>query len=130
LTEITQVWYNFDKQAKVKMIICKKCARPANFTIFGIDMCAPCLVEFQLGKTIPLTYIESKVPTITWINCKDVPAPPRDLLVWGKCGMPHIAYWTYNSHSHTECCFEDNEHYSGDTIEFTHWAELPEAPHD
>ena len=62
-----------------------------------------------------------------WFKCSNIPAPPRDLLVWGVCGMPHVANWDYGNHCHTESCI-GIYHAPGNSVEFTHWAELPAPP--
>lgn len=64
-----------------------------------------------------------------WYDVKLKPAPEKDLLVFGTCGLPHIAIWSYGAHCHTEACLEGT-HFTGNNIEFTHWADLPKAPHD
>ena len=65
-----------------------------------------------------------------WINVKDCPPPEKAILVYGKCGMPHIAIFDYGNHCHTEHCYiENGHHFPGSPIEFTHWIPLPEKPH-
>lgn len=65
-----------------------------------------------------------------WINVKDQESPKESILVWGKCGMPHVTYYDYDEHCHTEHCYENGIHFPGSAIEFTHWMPLPKAPHE
>lgn len=110
------------------MISCKVCLAVATFLVFDTPMCTSCMYKAQEGIIAPVTYIGDYTPVIHWRSCEDFPPPERDLLVWSKCGMPHIAMWRYETHVHTECCYRDGEHFAGDDIEFTHWSELPVRP--
>lgn len=67
-------------------------------------------------------------PLVPWISIDDQKPPERDILVWGKCDKPHIAFWDYNVHLHAESCNEKGHHFPGGDIEFTHWTELPIGP--
>lgn len=90
-------------------------------------MCGECMYKAQEGTVVPVYVIESHPASIIWIRCEDQPAPPRDILVWGKCGIPHVGVWDYGDHCHTECC-HGTYHSGGCPIEFTHWSELPVRP--
>lgn len=65
---------------------------------------------------------------LKWNKCDEFPPPHRTILVWGVCGMPHVAIWDYNVFCHTEHCYENGSHFTGGDIRFTHWAELPNPP--
>ncbi len=63
-----------------------------------------------------------------WRSVEDHPPPNESILVYGKCGMPHVTKYDYDMHCHTECCYDNGFHASGYDIEFTHWMPLPEPP--
>lgn len=65
-----------------------------------------------------------------WIRVEDQEPPKKPILVFGKCGMPHVAIYDYDEHCHTECCYEGRYHAPGSRIEFTHWKPLPEPPRE
>ncbi len=51
------------------------------------------------------------------------------ILVWGKCGKPHIAYNDYDDWNHTEACIDNDGHFSGDAIDFDFWQKIPNGPY-
>ena len=63
-----------------------------------------------------------------WIKIEDKEPPKESILVWGKCGMPHVSVYDYSEHCHTECCYSSGGHFTGEGIDFTHWMPLPEKP--
>lgn len=65
-----------------------------------------------------------------WKDVKEHPAPERDILVLGNCGMPHYAVWRHEAHCHTESCglhygTDPINHITGDDIKFSHWMDFP-----
>jgi hypothetical protein len=66
-----------------------------------------------------------------WIKRKEVGDEPNPnlekILVFGKCGSPHVAYYDYGSWNHTECCHGDH-HTPGDEIDFEYWMPVPTPP--
>ena len=65
-----------------------------------------------------------------WIKVKDQFPPRETILVWGKCGMPHVAIYKYDAYCHTEHCYEGGFHAGGSDIAFTHWMPLPKPPEE
>ena len=67
-----------------------------------------------------------------WIERKEVcnePNPKLEkILVWGKCGCPHVAFYGYGTWNHTECCYEDGGHFTGESIDFDFWQPIPNQP--
>lgn len=46
------------------------------------------------------------------------------ILVIGKCGKPHVAYYDYGDWNHTECCHESGGHSPGMVLDFERWMPL------
>lgn len=65
-----------------------------------------------------------------WISVKDRSPPNESIIVFGTCRMPHVSIFDYEEHCHTECCYENGRHFTGESIEFTHWMPLPKPPKD
>lgn len=74
-----------------------------------------------------------------WIERKEVGDEPNPelgkILVWGKCGYPHVAYYVYGSWNHTDACSYDHKnkdydgsHHTGSNIEFDFWIPVPNQP--
>jgi len=65
-----------------------------------------------------------------WISFKEKKPPEETILVWGDCGIPHVGLWECGAHRHTECCYKNGSHFTGETIAFSHWMPLPKQPED
>ena len=66
-----------------------------------------------------------------WIKrSEQEPDPSLDyILVWGRCGKPHIAFYSRKNWCHTEKCYEYEEpHFIGNSIDFEYWAYAPKGP--
>jgi len=67
-----------------------------------------------------------------WIKKNDVCDYPNpnlgQILVFGKCGKQHVAFYVNGDWCHTECCYEDGHHFIGEPINFEYWMPLPRQP--
>ena len=75
---------------------------------------------------------DNKGQDMEWIDRKEVGNEPnpslKKIMVWGKCGCPHIAFYDYDNWCHTECCYDSGGHCTGETIEFDFWTPIPNQP--